>query len=250
MLRLTRTGLGLLTAQYRSVLRKCWAINVGIFSAMAEFGGKAADTLRGTLTAYGVNVFDVFSMLRLLDDKLFGGKGQGKGAPTVAGTFSLFGAENENVLDSFSAKRIFKTKLITTPAIGLALAATMMPGEVKADDYTPTLDKVKAAATEYLNSGSTQKYTLTQAITSFHPVTTGSWNSSTYNKQLYFRDGYYTYYSTNSSVAGYFPVGAVKIYDDNNNTLSYYSLDEINIPSNAVTIYINNIPYYFTPNEA
>ena len=31
MLRLTRTAIGLLTAQYRSVLRKCWAINVGLF---------------------------------------------------------------------------------------------------------------------------------------------------------------------------------------------------------------------------
>ena len=32
MLRLTRTAIGLLTAQYRSVLKKCWAINVGIFA--------------------------------------------------------------------------------------------------------------------------------------------------------------------------------------------------------------------------
>ena len=32
MLRLTRTAIGLLTAQYRSVLRKCWAINVGVFA--------------------------------------------------------------------------------------------------------------------------------------------------------------------------------------------------------------------------
>jgi hypothetical protein len=32
MLKLTRTGIGLLTAQYRSVLRKCWAINVGLFA--------------------------------------------------------------------------------------------------------------------------------------------------------------------------------------------------------------------------
>ncbi|MBO6288713.1 MAG: hypothetical protein J6N45_00110 [Alphaproteobacteria bacterium] len=38
MLRLTRTAIGLLTAQYRSVLRKCWAINVGVFGLM----GKAA----------------------------------------------------------------------------------------------------------------------------------------------------------------------------------------------------------------
>ena len=32
MLRLTRTAIGLLTRQYRSVLKKCWAINVGLFA--------------------------------------------------------------------------------------------------------------------------------------------------------------------------------------------------------------------------
>lgn len=33
LLRLTRTGIGLLTRQYRSVLKKCWLINVGLFTA-------------------------------------------------------------------------------------------------------------------------------------------------------------------------------------------------------------------------
>ena len=33
MLKLTKTGVGLLTRQYRSVLKKCWAINVGLFVA-------------------------------------------------------------------------------------------------------------------------------------------------------------------------------------------------------------------------
>ena len=32
MLKLTKTGIGLLTRQYRSVLKKCWAINVGLFA--------------------------------------------------------------------------------------------------------------------------------------------------------------------------------------------------------------------------
>ena len=32
MLKLTKTGIGLLTRQYRSVLKKCWAINVGVFA--------------------------------------------------------------------------------------------------------------------------------------------------------------------------------------------------------------------------
>jgi len=32
MLKLTKTGLGLLTRQYRSVLKKCWMINLGVFA--------------------------------------------------------------------------------------------------------------------------------------------------------------------------------------------------------------------------
>ena len=52
MLRLTKTGLGLLTRQYRSVLRKCWLINVGLFALGAtavmtpsEAGAATADEL-------------------------------------------------------------------------------------------------------------------------------------------------------------------------------------------------------------
>ena len=67
MLRLTRTAIGLLTAQYRSVLRKCWAINVGVFGLM---GKAVADTIQGTLSTFGVNVTDVLSMMRSLDGML------------------------------------------------------------------------------------------------------------------------------------------------------------------------------------
>ena len=37
MLKLTKTGIGLLTRQYRSVLKKCWLINVGVFALSAVF---------------------------------------------------------------------------------------------------------------------------------------------------------------------------------------------------------------------
>ena len=37
MLKLTKTGIGLLTRQYRSVLKKCWFINVGLFALSAVF---------------------------------------------------------------------------------------------------------------------------------------------------------------------------------------------------------------------
>ncbi|MBO6290410.1 MAG: hypothetical protein J6N45_08850, partial [Alphaproteobacteria bacterium] len=47
MLRLTRTAIGLLTAQYRSVLHKCWMINVGLFVI------GAATTLMSSTAAAG-----------------------------------------------------------------------------------------------------------------------------------------------------------------------------------------------------
>ena len=35
MLKLTKTGIGLLTRQYRSVLKKCWLLNIGLFALSA-----------------------------------------------------------------------------------------------------------------------------------------------------------------------------------------------------------------------
>ena len=146
MLRLTRTAIGLLTAQYRSVLRKCWAINVGVFGlmgkAVASVAKGAADTIGGTLNGYGINVMAY--MLSLLDSLLNiksnafdeqSAKATATklpfGAPTVAGTLSAFGV---NVMDGLSEKRVFKTKLITSTAIGLAVAGVMLPTRVMADE--------------------------------------------------------------------------------------------------------------------
>ena len=50
-MKLTKTGIGLLTRQYRSVLHKCFLINAGVFGLMAK-------TLRGTLNAAAFNVAD------------------------------------------------------------------------------------------------------------------------------------------------------------------------------------------------
>ena len=53
MLKLTKTGIGLLTRQYRSVLRKCWMINVGLFAlgaAMMPNEAEADIDLSGILT--------------------------------------------------------------------------------------------------------------------------------------------------------------------------------------------------------
>ena len=56
MLKLTRTGLGLLTRQYRSVLKKCWLINAGLFGLAAATMPSAA--LASTLADYITNSAD------------------------------------------------------------------------------------------------------------------------------------------------------------------------------------------------
>ena len=45
MLKLTKPGVGLLTRQYRSVLRKCWMINVGLFALGAAMMPNEAEAL-------------------------------------------------------------------------------------------------------------------------------------------------------------------------------------------------------------
>ena len=100
MLKLTKTGIGLLTRQYRSVLKKCWLINVGawLFGAI----GKTATTLL---------------------------------SQTLRGTLKMSDTEIFKVLDGLSEKRVFKTKLITTTTtIGLAVAGVMLPTRVMADE--------------------------------------------------------------------------------------------------------------------
>ena len=49
MLRLTRTAIGLLTAQYRSVLKKCWLLNIGLFALSAVFLPRDANAEFGFL---------------------------------------------------------------------------------------------------------------------------------------------------------------------------------------------------------
>ena len=97
MLKLTKAGIGLLTRQYRSVLKKCWLINVGAWL----FGviGKTATTLL---------------------------------SQTLRGTLKMSDTEIFKVLDGLSEKRVFKTKLITSTAIGLMVATTILPSDAYA----------------------------------------------------------------------------------------------------------------------
>ncbi|MBR1826036.1 MAG: hypothetical protein IJ770_05570, partial [Alphaproteobacteria bacterium] len=51
MLKLTKTGIGLLTRQYRSVLRKCWEINVGLWNWAMNTATGAASAVGGAMSA-------------------------------------------------------------------------------------------------------------------------------------------------------------------------------------------------------
>ncbi len=59
MMRLTRTGIGLLTAQYRSVLKKCALINAGLFFALAPSVAEAVDNCasRGGIHTVGSDYY-------------------------------------------------------------------------------------------------------------------------------------------------------------------------------------------------
>ena len=134
-MRLTRTAIGLLTRQYRSVLRKCWMINVGLWQAMGDAVSKAVSV-----------------PARLVASLLSGGALNG---------------EAFNALDEILLSRLFERKLASLTAIGLTIAAaTAMPSEAQATDVdtTPTIEAVKTAVKEYLTGGHNQ-YNLTQATT-------------------------------------------------------------------------------------
>ncbi len=79
LLRLTRTGIGLLTRQYRSVLKKCWLINVGLFTAgvvlvsneaVAEVSAMEStlDKIRGESLSYLSNPHQTYDLVTTKGD--------------------------------------------------------------------------------------------------------------------------------------------------------------------------------------
>ena len=140
MIKLSKTAIGLLTAQYRSVLRKCWAINVGIFGLM----GKAASSV-------AKSVIDVLSMMHLLDGLLNiksndfdeqSAKATATklpfDAPTVAGTLSAFGVNvMDGILLNLQSKSSTKLKALPVAVVAATIAATV-PNEANAAAVTGT----------------------------------------------------------------------------------------------------------------
>ena len=132
MLKLTRTGLGLLTRQYRSVLRKCWLINVGLWQTVGDAVSKAVSV-----------------PAKLIASLMSGGTMDG---------------EAFNVLDEILLNRLFERKLASLTAIGLGIAAATMPGEALAitpDEVMAEMNKSSAKThvewTSHATSG-TQGY--------------------------------------------------------------------------------------------
>ena len=153
MLRLTRTAIGLLTRQYRSVLKKCRLINVGIWnlvtnlvSNVATAIGGVMSTLRGSSKNSAKEFLELIAALQncnFLNDEVLKNTANNfietiklPAAEMLntltGGTFLFVFQTHKNVLDDLFAKRGFKQKLITTTAIGLAVTAITMPTEAEA----------------------------------------------------------------------------------------------------------------------
>ena len=121
MLKLTRTGIGLLTRQYRSVLHKCWLINVGLWQAMGDAVSKAVSV-----------------PARLVASLLSGGALNG---------------EAFNVLDEILLSRLFERKLTSLTAIGLVVAAATMPSKAEAG----VLDILNTGNETWTQTGSSEQ---------------------------------------------------------------------------------------------
>ena len=98
MLKLTKTGIGLLTRQYRSVLKKCWAINVGIFALGAvattilpsdAYAGDTGGTANNASGQYSA-AFGTFNVASGYASSAFGDSNSASGQWA-----SAFGAQNK-----------------------------------------------------------------------------------------------------------------------------------------------------------
>ncbi len=111
-MRLTRTGIGLLTAQYRSVLKKCALINAGLFLALAP-SVASADTAEDIGIKELVITQDIYanSSWRIINDtsymkkNLFGGNYIKSYYNRMAGT--MFGFKTTVTLSDNNTYNIF-----------------------------------------------------------------------------------------------------------------------------------------------
>ena len=166
MLKLTKTGIGLLTRLYRSVLQKCWLINIGVWAL-----GKIAESFTSINTLKGcVKSFSdmLEKLLRLYDLENFDGVWLKfsqqilSGCDKSAGNAAILAERGHiectafNVMDSFSENhvslsRLFKYGLMTSTILGTVMIAPSAAVAMSLADIDTTNPNEMVA---YLNSTS------------------------------------------------------------------------------------------------
>ena len=110
MLKLTKTGIGLLTRQYRSVLKKCWLLNLGFI--------------------IGLVPLNALSQTVVIGEGVLGGAGA-----SATGTHSVAIGTQETLASSYGGVALG----VVAKAIGDSCAIAIGHGAVSNNDYTVTL---------------------------------------------------------------------------------------------------------------
>lgn len=239
MLRLTRTAIGLLTAQYRSVLKKCWAINVGIFGLM---GKAVADTIQGTLSAFGVNVTDVLSMMRSLDGMLGIQRHPDVEQRGAEGSSDAFGItsflQNDWILRPW-LRMTRKGATLPAALVAATVVLTAVPTEAMAevtDDMVPGVeagifDRMHAYITQRTRYGSRYNLLTSQGNNTDSVVINGvTYYYTPKEKNDYMNDALRDLVFLSSYVSDYLKSGTSTNYDYKIDS-TYNTFNNVNIPT-------------------
>ena len=137
MLKLTKTGIGLLTRQYRSVLHKCFLINLGLWGWVMNVAGAASDVAKNMANTFGEMANVPLALLKRGFD----------------GTFSIFGSKLENVMDDSRRKRTFTKVLTSSTALVTVLTAMITDAEAVVFEDYKNADNTTVLRLEYDNDG-------------------------------------------------------------------------------------------------
>ena len=160
MLKLTKTGIGLLTRQYRSVLKKCWEINAGVWQITGDIASKVRNIMAHTLSLLD-------GLLNIKSDA-FGAQAANAtatelpfDAPTVAGTLSAFGANvTDGILLNLQSKKFVTLKALPVAVVAATVVATtILPSDAYAGDTggsENTVNAYESSAFGYRNTASGQ----------------------------------------------------------------------------------------------
>ncbi len=145
MLKLTKTGIGLLTRQYRSVLHKCWMINVGVW---------AMNIAQNVTNALGNMANNFIGAIKLPAEPF---------TSPSEGTLNAFNVSDDFAANHVSISRLLKYGLLSTTILGAATmpseALAITPDEVMAE-MNKSSAKTLVTWTSYATSG-TESYNKT-----------------------------------------------------------------------------------------